>query len=118
LLLHKKTKSNVHISTCRFCRHLESLNPMKKISSLFLFGIVAASFATTGCTPTQQGAAGGAAIGAGAGALIGNQTGRAGEGALIGAAVGGLSGALIGNQSENQYRQGYDRGRYDAYRGY
>lgn len=91
---------------------------MKKISSLFLFGIIAASLSTIGCTPTQQGAGVGAGIGAGAGALIGNQTGRAGEGALIGAAVGGLSGALIGNQSENQYRRGYDHGHHDAYRGY
>lgn len=55
----------------------------------------------TGCntTPTQDGAVAGGLIGAGAGAIIGNQNhGRSGEGALIGAGVGALTGALIGDQ--------------------
>ena len=62
-----------------------------------------------GCetTPTQQGALTGAAIGAGAGAIIGNQShGRSGEGALIGAGVGAITGALIGDRvDENRTRR-------------
>lgn len=57
------------------------------------------SFALVGCTTTQKGAAVGSAIGAGAGAIIGHQSGKTAEGAAIGAAVGGLGGALIGEQT-------------------
>lgn len=59
----------------------------------------------TGCntTPTQDGAVAGGLIGAGAGAIIGNQShGRSGEGALIGAGVGALTGALIGDQVDER----------------
>ena len=57
-----------------------------------------------GCntTPTQEGAIAGGAVGAGAGAIIGNQSGKAGEGALIGAGVGALGGALIGDQVDEK----------------
>ena len=54
-----------------------------------------------GCetTPTQQGALVGGVLGAGAGAVIGNQShGQGGTGALIGGAVGALGGALVGDQ--------------------
>lgn len=54
-----------------------------------------------GCntTPVQEGALVGGALGAGAGAIIGNQVdGQSGEGALIGGAAGALAGALIGDQ--------------------
>ena len=57
--------------------------------------------AIVGCetTPVQQGAVVGGALGAGAGAIIGNQSHhRSGEGALIGGAVGALGGALVGDQ--------------------
>ena len=56
-----------------------------------------AAFAGCQTTPTQQGALIGGAVGAGAGALIGNQSGHAGTGALIGGAAGGLGGALFGD---------------------
>jgi len=58
----------------------------------------------TGCntTPTQDGAVAGGMIGAGAGAIIGNQSGKTGEGALIGAGVGALTGALIGDQVDER----------------
>ena len=59
-----------------------------------------AAFVLPACqtTPTQQGALLGGAVGAGAGAIIGNQShGRGGEGALIGAGAGALTGALIGD---------------------
>lgn len=61
--------------------------------------LVAVVLAMAGCetTPTQQGALIGGALGAGSGALIGNQSGHAGTGALIGGAAGGLGGALFGD---------------------
>lgn len=49
----------------------------------------------------ETGALGGAAVGAGLGAIIGNQTGSTGAGIAIGSAFGALSGALIGNQIDN-----------------
>lgn len=56
-----------------------------------------------GCTTTQKGAGLGSLIGAGAGAIIGNQSDHAAEGAVIGAAVGGLGGALVGEQMANKF---------------
>jgi uncharacterized protein YcfJ len=59
---------------------------------------------------TQRGAVYGGLLGAGAGAIIGNQSGRAGEGALIGAGAGAAGGALLGNardQEERRYYRGY-----------
>ena len=47
---------------------------------------------------TEQGAIAGGAIGAGLGAIVGNQSGHPGAGLAIGSAVGALSGGLIGNQ--------------------
>src|SRR6185295_4392469 len=48
----------------------------------------------------------GAAVGVGAGAvlggIIGNQTGSTARGAIIGAAVGGVAGAIIGHQMDKQ----------------
>ena len=77
----------------------------KHFPILIAVGLLAASV-LTGCetTPTQQGALMGGALGAGAGAIIGNQNHhRSGEGALIGAGVGALTGALIGDAtSQNQ----------------
>ncbi len=58
--------------------------------------------ATTGCA-TQSGHDGavlGGLFGAGAGAIIGNQSGDAGEGALIGAGLGAIAGAIIGDSTE------------------
>jgi outer membrane lipoprotein SlyB len=70
--------------------------------------ILAAAFlAACETTPTQQGALWGGALGAGAGAIIGNQVhGHSGEGALIGAAAGALTGALVGDQVDQARRQG------------
>jgi uncharacterized protein YcfJ len=44
----------------------------------------------------------GGGIGAGAGAIIGHQSGHAGTGALIGGAVGGGTGYVIGNEKEKK----------------
>ncbi len=67
---------------------------MKVYASVIILMIAAISLA--GCTTTQQGATTGGALGAGAGAIIGHQSGKTTEGALIGAAAGALGGALIG----------------------
>ncbi len=58
--------------------------------------VVLSFVALFGCAMTPQGqrTVSGAAIGAGAGALIGAATGDPGRGAAIGAAVGGAAGAL------------------------
>ncbi len=68
-----------------------------------LFSILPACLILAGCatTPVQEGALGLGAVGAGAGAIIGNTTGRAGQGALIGAGVGALTGALVGDAIEH-----------------
>lgn len=51
-----------------------------------------------------QGGLLGSALGAGAGGIIGHQTGHAGEGAAIGAGLGALGGALMGNALEEAGR--------------
>ncbi len=50
-----------------------------------------------GTRTRTEGALAGTAIGAGLGAIIGNQSGRAWEGAAIGAVAGGLTGLAVGN---------------------
>lgn len=51
---------------------------------------------------TSRGAATGALIGAGAGAIIGNQSGRALEGAAIGGASGAVIGGAYGNARDKE----------------
>ena len=80
-----------------------------KHSTLSIIGaaltLCLASCATQPGPNTQRGAATGGLIGAGAGALIGHQSGNALEGALIGGAAGATAGGLYGNQRDKQ--QGY-----------
>lgn len=76
---------------------------------------VVAALALSNCAEpvgpnTQRGAVGGALLGAGAGAIIGNQSGRAGEGALIGAAAGGALGGTYGNSRDAEQRRYYNNG--------
>ena len=74
--------------------------------------VVVAGLAMAGCesvgtaaqSKSVQGGLLGSALGAGAGAIVGNQTGRAGEGAASGAGLGALGGALVGNALEEQRR--------------
>jgi len=55
---------------------------------------------------TQRGAATGALLGAAAGGIIGNQSGRALEGAAIGAAGGAAVGGTYGNaRDQEQYNR-------------
>ncbi|MDQ1256300.1 MAG: hypothetical protein QG656_896 [Candidatus Hydrogenedentes bacterium] len=72
---------------------------MTKQVLFWSIGCVVMTAVLMGCatTPAQQGAVAGGLIGAGAGAIIGNQSGHAGEGALIGAGAGALAGALTGD---------------------
>ena len=71
-------------------------------------GLVLAALAISGCenigtaaqSKTVQGGLLGSALGAGAGAIIGNQTGHAGSGAAIGAGLGALGGGLMGHGIE------------------
>ena len=86
-------------------------NILMKVKSAMVALICAISLATlTGCyaggfTPRETGTVGGAALGAGGGALIGSAVGAPGTGALIGGLGGGLAGYAIGNSvQERDYR--------------
>ena len=71
-------------------------------------GLVIAAIALSGCesmgtaaqSKTNQGAVLGGLLGAGTGAIIGNQTGHAGAGTAIGAGLGALGGGLMGHAME------------------
>lgn len=83
---------------------------MKK--SLALLALAAGLASCSGPTGpnTQRGAVIGALGGAAAGAIIGNQSGHAGEGALIGAGVGAAGGAAIGNAQDTENRRRHYEG--------
>jgi len=67
------------------------------------FLLTMAGCASGGLSPREKGTLGGAALGAGAGAIIGEATDHSpGKGALIGGALGGLGGALTGNAMQSQ----------------
>jgi uncharacterized protein YcfJ len=51
-------------------------------------------------TPREQGALGGGALGAGAGAMVGKQLGNTGTGAAIGAGAGALTGIAVGEAQQ------------------
>ena len=69
--------------------------------------LAAAALGLSNCagptTNAQQKAGTGALIGAGAGAIIGHQSGRAAEGALIGGALGAGTGYAVGNEQDKRY---------------
>ena len=60
------------------------------------------SVGTAAQSKRNQGALLGGLLGAGTGAIIGNQTGHAGAGTAIGAGLGALGGGLMGNALEEQ----------------
>ena len=61
------------------------------------------SMGTAAQSKTNQGAVLGGLLGAGTGAIIGNQSDHAGAGTAIGAGLGALGGALVGHaMEENQ----------------
>jgi hypothetical protein len=86
-----------------------------------MIGALAASVLSVGCenmSNTQQGAAVGGILGAGAGALIGDANhGKAGTGALIGGAVGALAGGLVGSEKDKAEKQALERQRDAQARG-
>ncbi len=74
-------------------------------SIILLLSLAALSSGCVGTGPnTQRGAVGGAALGAIAGAIIGNNSGHgnAGRGALIGAAAGAIAGGTLGNAADHE----------------
>jgi hypothetical protein len=71
------------------------------LTSLLASGLILA--ATSGCQSpyyADRGAAAGGLLGAGAGALIGSQTGNTGAGAALGAGLGALTGSVFGAQMD------------------
>ncbi|MCX6865050.1 MAG: YMGG-like glycine zipper-containing protein [Verrucomicrobia bacterium] len=76
-------------------------------SLLLLLTSVVTALALANCTApagpnTQRGAVTGGLLGAGAGAIIGHQSGHTAAGDLIGAAAGGTAGAVIGNSRDRE----------------
>lgn len=66
-----------------------------KMWSVGIASVLIVAVAALGCQ-TYGGSAGvGALAGSGIGAIIGNQSGHAGEGALIGAVIGGATGLIV-----------------------
>lgn len=74
---------------------------MKRLISIISLAALAGGCAAP-MTAREKGALAGGALGAGAGAIIGNQIGHQGKGALIGGALGALGGGLVGDQLEGQ----------------
>lgn len=79
-----------------------------------LMALAATMMIAAGCTTAEQTAVGGAAVGAGVGAIA---TGDVG-GAAVGALVGGTAGYLVGRSQERQgwciYRDRRTGERYEA----
>jgi uncharacterized protein YcfJ len=81
--------------------------------TMTVLAVSAAALALAGCesmgtaaqSKRNQGAVLGGLLGAGTGAIIGNQTGHAGAGTAIGAGLGALGGGLMGNAMEEQDRR-------------
>jgi hypothetical protein len=88
---------------------------MRKVLAVLLSAIIALPCAGCQSSPNRagEGAVIGGILGAGAGAIIGNQSrdrdkGRT-QGALIGGALGALGGALAGSQIQKQPAQAQQR---------
>ena len=71
-------------------------------AALVLFGLLAGSSTAQSLTTTEEGVIGGAALGAGTGAIVGAGVHHAGKGALIGAGVGAVTGGVVGHELQNQ----------------
>jgi len=74
---------------------------MKRVISILSLTVLLGGCAAP-MTQRERSTLTGGALGAGAGALIGNAVGRPGRGAAIGGGIGALGGALIGDQMEGQ----------------
>ena len=71
-------------------------------AALVLFGMIAGTGRAQSLTTTEEGVIGGAALGAGTGAIVGAGVHHAGKGALIGAGLGAVTGGVVGHELENQ----------------
>jgi osmotically inducible lipoprotein OsmB len=94
---------------------MERINMMSGIIAALL-GIIALVAVLSGCagmSESEQRAASGALIGAGAGGIIGAIAGNAGLGAAAGAGLGGTGGFLYGRHNE-AVKRAYEQGRADA----
>ena len=86
---------------------------MKHAAVVPVVGLALAAAALSGCesmgtaaqSKTTQGAVLGGLLGAGTGAIIGNQTDHAGAGTAIGAGLGALGGAMMGHALEENSAQ-------------
>lgn len=82
----------------------------ERMDKLKIAGMLLAVAALAGCeslgtaaqSKTNQGAVLGGLLGAGTGAIIGNQSDHAGAGTAIGAGLGALGGALVGHAMEEK----------------
>jgi len=72
------------------------------MAALVLLGLLAGGSSAQGLTTTEEGVIGGAALGAGTGAIVGAGVHHAGKGALIGAGVGAVTGGVVGHELQNQ----------------
>ena len=75
------------------------------VSALAALVMGCESMGTAAQSKTTQGAVLGGLLGAGTGAIIGNQSDNAGAGTAIGAGLGALGGGLIGNAMEENSRR-------------
>ena len=88
--------------------------------TMYGMGLLACALLALGCetlqtSKTAQGALVGSAIGAGTGAILGNQEGHhAGAGTAIGAGIGAVSGALIGHAMESNDKKAATQQQYPA----
>jgi outer membrane lipoprotein SlyB len=71
-------------------------------AALVLFAMIAGTSRAQSLTTTEEGVIGGAALGAGTGAIVGAGVHHAGKGALIGAGLGAVTGGVVGHELENQ----------------
>jgi outer membrane lipoprotein SlyB len=73
-----------------------------KVGRYLILGVLVLAGCAGDLTAREKGTLGGAALGAGAGALIGSTAGHPGTGALIGAGVGALTGGIVGDAIQSR----------------
>ena len=71
-------------------------------AAFLLLGMFIGSGRAQSLTTTEEGIIGGAALGAGTGAIVGAGVHHAGKGALIGAGLGAVTGGVVGHELQNQ----------------
>lgn len=72
------------------------------VAAFVLFGMIASRSWAQSLTTTEKGALGGAALGAGTGAIVGAGVHHPVKGALIGGGLGAVTGGVIGHALEGQ----------------